>query len=87
MERLGRYLDLPEASFDGVLGWVLELRKQIGIPHALSELGIEADGIGSIGRMAVHDPSSNTNPVPFGVKDYESILRSSIAGDIEFKRK
>jgi alcohol dehydrogenase class IV len=80
-------MDLPEASFDGVLEWVLELREEIDIPHVLSELGIEADEIGKIGRMAVDDPSSNTNPIPFGVKDYESILRSSIDGDIEVKEK
>jgi alcohol dehydrogenase class IV len=87
MARLGRYLDLPEASFDGILGWVLELRDEIGIPQALSELGIEEDEIGKIARMAVHDPSSNTNPIPLGVKDYESILRSSIAGNIEVTMK
>ena len=35
MTRLAAYLGLPEPSFDGVQGWILELRTQIGIPaHA-----------------------------------------------------
>ncbi|MBU7004244.1 MAG: iron-containing alcohol dehydrogenase, partial [Theionarchaea archaeon] len=70
MERLGRYLDLTEACFDGMLKWVLELREEIGIPHALSELGIDENEIGNIVRMAIEDPSSNTNPIQFRVEDY-----------------
>jgi alcohol dehydrogenase class IV len=83
MGRLGRYLDLPAASFEEVLVWILDLREEIGIPHMLSDLGIGTGEITDLGRMATRDPSSNTNPVPLGEEDYESILRSSIAGSIE----
>ncbi|RBH44482.1 alcohol dehydrogenase, partial [Pseudomonas sp. MWU13-2860] len=34
-----RYLGLADASFDGFLTWVLQLRAGLGIPHTLAEIG------------------------------------------------
>ncbi|MDL2425143.1 iron-containing alcohol dehydrogenase, partial [Pseudomonas sp. BAgro211] len=63
--RLARYLELPEASFDGLLGWVLELRSSVGIPHTLKELGLNGEDAPWVGEQAVADiSSSETNALP-----------------------
>ena len=41
--RLARYLELDEASFDGLLAWILELRARIGIPANLAALGLDGE--------------------------------------------
>jgi alcohol dehydrogenase class IV len=75
-----RYLALPQASFDGFLGWVLRLREEIGIPHTLQPLGIGADEAEAIGELAVADASHATNPVPFSARQYAAILRDAVNG-------
>ena len=47
-----RYLGLAKPTFQGFLEWILELRAEIGIPHALSGLGIDAKEKGRVGQMA-----------------------------------
>ena len=63
IERLARALDIP-GGFDGFQKWVLALRKEIGVPHTLKDLGIpDTSKADQIAKMAVADPSTGTNPV------------------------
>src|SRR5436309_1498925 len=39
--RLARWLDLRSPTFDGFMQWTLDLRREIGIPHTLAELGVK----------------------------------------------
>ena len=41
IERAAAYLGI-KGGFDGFLKWILALRKEIGIPHALQDIGIDA---------------------------------------------
>ncbi|MEO6985720.1 MAG: iron-containing alcohol dehydrogenase [Paralcaligenes sp.] len=77
---LARYMNLPDASFEGFLNWVLTMRQAIGIPHTLSEIGIPADRADDIGHMAVADGSSHTNPISYSPQQYSEILNKAIAG-------
>jgi alcohol dehydrogenase class IV len=79
---LARYLDLPQPTFDGFLEWVLALRQQVGIPHTLAEIGIDAAKAELVGRMAVADASSGTNPIGFSESEYADILRRAVAGTL-----
>ena len=38
-QRLARYLGLPGSGIDAAMKWVLDLRREIGIPHTLKEIG------------------------------------------------
>jgi len=80
MNRLTRYLNLPESGFDGFLHWVLELRESIGIPATLSAIGIDDTRIDEIGPMAVADAAAGTNPITFDAKQYSGILANAIRG-------
>jgi len=82
MTRLARYLDLPRPGFGAVLDWVLALREAIGIPHALSAIGIPGDAVGRVGELAVKDGSAATNPIPYTAQEYDRILRDAIDGTL-----
>ncbi|UHQ56501.1 iron-containing alcohol dehydrogenase [Microbulbifer sp. YPW16] len=80
MERLARYLDLPQAGFAGVLNWILALRAEIGIPHSLEEIGIGTDQVEQVGNMAVADAAAAGNPLEFDAAGYSAILERALRG-------
>ena len=82
-EIIGRVLDLPARGFDGFLDWVLEMRRELGIPHSLTEIGVNADNAAVIGREAAIDPSAGGNPIPISAAQLEHIFRAAVAGRIE----
>jgi len=79
--RLARYLGLAP-DFDAFLDWVLGLRARIGIPHTLSEIGIDAARADEIGGMAVADPSAATNPIAFDAAAYAKIAARAVHGEL-----
>lgn len=80
--RLARYLGLPNPGFTAVLDSVLVLRKQIGIPHTLAELGVRESDPDRLTPMAVDDPSIGGNPVPVGAREMRRMFEMSIRGDL-----
>jgi alcohol dehydrogenase class IV len=63
--RLAGFIGLPNASFEGFLGWILELRTTLAIPHSLADLDVPTDRADQIATMAETDPSAGGNPLPF----------------------
>ena len=82
MEKMARYLNLPKPGFGGVLDWVLALRSQLGIPHSLGEIGIDAKRIELVGRMAAVDPSAGTNPIAFSAEQYSQLFEQALRGEL-----
>jgi alcohol dehydrogenase class IV len=80
MARAARLLDLPEAGSAGMLDWVLTLRRTIGIPHTLAELGIGDDRAEEIGRLAAQDPSASGNPVPLDAAALRTLFLDAVHG-------
>ena len=80
--RLARCLNLPP-DFDGFLAWVLDLRKQIGIPADLSQIGIDLARLDEIGEMATADPAAATNPIQFDAAAYGEIARRAVKGILD----
>ena len=78
--RLARYLGLAGTGADAVIDWVLELRRTIGIPHTLAEIGIDAARAAEIGPMAVADPSAGTNPIAFDADRYSTLVTDAVDG-------
>ena len=82
--RLARYLELPQPDFEGFLDWVLELRKRLGIPHSLSEIGLDADDAAWVGEQALADiSSSDTNACVLDADDYSQIFRNAVHGVLQ----
>jgi alcohol dehydrogenase class IV len=80
LARLAAYLQLPQPSGNAVVRWVLELRKAIGIPHTLAELGVKPEHATRFSIMAEADPSTSSNPRPVAARDFEQLYRSAIEG-------
>jgi alcohol dehydrogenase class IV len=79
---IARVLDLPARGFEGLLGWVLDLRRELGIPHSLAEIGVSATKAEIIGREAAIDPSAGGNPMPVDAAAFERIFRAAVDGKL-----
>ena len=79
---LARSIDIPNASFDSFLEWVLELRETVSIPQNLEDLGIDDNQADLIGKMAEVDPSGGTNPILFDASQYQSIFMNALNGNL-----
>ncbi len=87
MDLLSRVLNLPGRGFDPVLAWALDFRKQLGIQHTLTDIGVPSDRIADIGVMALADPSAGGNPIPLTAAEYAEIFRQALKGDLAVQKK
>ena len=78
---LSNYLELNDRSFNGFLNWILDLRKELLIPHTLKELKIEFD-FDTLAEMALVDPSTPTNPTNMTVNDMKKLYVDSYEGNL-----
>ncbi len=81
-ERIAGYLNLGARSFEGLLDWVLELRKALAIPHTLKDIGVTEDRLDDLVRLAHEDPSGATNPVPLDEADYRRLIQAALHGTL-----
>jgi alcohol dehydrogenase class IV len=79
---IARVLDLPVRGFDGFLTCVLQMRRELGIPHSLGEIGVSADKAQIIGREAANDPSAPGNPIPVDAATLERVFRAAVEGSL-----
>ena len=82
MARLAAWLGLPDPSFRGVMAWVLALRKEIGIPPTLRDLGVGTDRLDELSVMAAADPSAGGNPIPIGAPELKQMFIACIEGKL-----
>ena len=76
------YLNLDK-SFEDFLNWILDLRKELDIPHKLSDV-VETNkiDIDKLSKMALEDPSTATNPKKMTVDDMKILYEHSISGKL-----
>jgi len=79
---LARFLDLPQPSLDSLLNWVIELRKQVGIPNTLAEIGVSENHIEELSKMAAVDPTVGGNPIPLDASDMAKLYANAISGNL-----
>lgn len=79
---VGRYLGLAKPGFDGFLNWVLELRKELKIPHNCRELGVEESRLDELAKMAAADPTAGGNPVPVDAAALKKLYQAALAGTV-----
>jgi alcohol dehydrogenase class IV len=66
-----------------VLRWVLELRREIGIPHTLAEIGVKEEHAKPFAPQAFADPSTGGNPLPMTTADFEHLYLNCIRGALK----
>ena len=70
-------------DFKCFLDWILELRKDLNIPHALSEVISEDKfDLEMLSKMALEDPSTATNPRLLNLEDMKKLYDHSMKGDL-----
>ena len=76
------YLNLDK-SFDSFLNWILDLRRELNIPHKISEvIDINKIKIKELSQMALDDPSTTSNPRKLTVNDMQILYEHSISGEL-----
>ena len=76
------YLNL-EKGFNSFINWIIELRKDLKIPHKLSEI-IEMNKINldKLSQMALEDPSTAGNPKKLTKEDMKIMYEHSLSGKL-----
>ena len=76
------YLDLDK-KFDSFLAWILQLRKELEIPHKLSDImDCSKINIEELSLMAFEDPSTDGNPKKINREDFKLMYEYSISGNL-----
>ena len=65
-----------------MLRWVLNLRREIGIPHTLADIGVREEHARPFAPQAFADPSTGGNPLPMTEQDFERLYRKCIEGTL-----
>lgn len=83
--RLAAYCDI-KGGFDGFAKAVMDLRKELKVPHTLPELikdlEMDEDRKALIADMAVVDPTAGGNPVKLTKEGARALLEKAIAGEV-----
>ena len=76
------YLNIDK-KFNSFLDWILDLRKDLDIPHKLSDV-VEKNKIDldKLSQMALEDPSTATNPKKLSLQDMKSLYEHSVSGEL-----
>ena len=81
--KICNYLELENKTFDGFIDWILKLRKDLKLPHKLSEVIEEKDfDIEQLSKMALEDPSTGGNPKKLTVEDMRLMYKHSMIGQL-----
>ena len=77
------YLNFKDKSFKAFIDWIMDLRKELGIPHKLSEVIKEEDfDIDLLSKMALNDPSTSSNPKKLTIDDMKILYKNSFLGKL-----
>ncbi len=80
---ISKYIGIKEKSFNGFLEWILRLRKELNIPHKLSDVIAEKDlQLDRLSEMALADPSTGGNPKKLSIADMKIMYQHSMTGNL-----
>ncbi len=76
------YLNLDN-TFESFLEWILDLRKELNIPHKLSDvMDCSEIDLEKLSLMAFEDPSTGGNPKKITKEDLKEMYKKSISGEL-----
>ena len=83
MVYLSNVLGLDNPGTNTIINYILDLRKQLNIPHSLKEIEIDGKYSVKIGEMAFKDPSTPTNAKPVNANDLQKLFEAALTGELE----
>ena len=79
---LSRYLNLQQSSFNAFMDWILNLRKELEIPHTLRELINDDSKFQEMSVLAFKDPSTGGNPIKLTDIDFLQLYKDCYVGKL-----
>jgi alcohol dehydrogenase class IV len=67
-----------EASAEGFIRWLEELKSAIGIPRSLNEVGVTREHLPRLVEIAVADGCHPNNPRPVARADFEQLFQAAL---------
>jgi alcohol dehydrogenase len=80
IDRLAAWLGI-DGGFEGFMTYVLDLRRELSVPHTISELGVmDESRFERMAEMAVVDPTNGGNPVPLTKAECMTLYSQALRG-------
>ena len=81
--KISHHLELKDKSFNGFIDRILKIRKDLNMPHKLSEVIKDKDlDIERLSQMALDDPSTDGNPKKLTKEDMKLMYKHSMSGKL-----
>jgi alcohol dehydrogenase class IV len=71
--RMAQVLPIAQKDAAGVIEWVRELNRQIGIPAKLREVGVKEEHLETLAQLALEDFAHPNNPQPVSLDDFRKL--------------
>ncbi|MFM8702177.1 MAG: iron-containing alcohol dehydrogenase, partial [Hyphomicrobiales bacterium] len=79
--RLAAYIGLAP-TFEAFMAWIIDLRKQLGVPHTLKDFGVDNTKFELMSAMAPEDPTAGGNPVPLDSASAHALYEATYSGKL-----
>ena len=77
--RLANFLDI-KGGFDGIVQWVIDLKKEMEIPETLQDMGVQPGDEVKLAPLAQEDPSTGGNPLEMTEEKFQELITNCISG-------
>ncbi len=77
--RLASFLDIKN-GFEGILDWIIELKKEMEIPETLKDMGVDEGDEIKLAPLAQEDPSTGANPLEMTEERFQELILNCISG-------
>jgi alcohol dehydrogenase class IV len=75
--RMAQVLPIAQKDAAGVIEWVRELNRQIGIPAKLREVGVKEEHLETLAQLALEDFAHPNNPQPVSLDDFRKLYAAA----------
>jgi alcohol dehydrogenase class IV len=72
-----------EDGFDGFMGWLLGLQRELRIPDTIAALGVTEESLDALAQEALRDPNTADNPRPADQPAFRRMLEAAFKGTLE----
>jgi len=76
--RMAQVLPIAQKDAAGVIEWVRELNRQIGIPAKLREVGVKEEHLETLAQLALEDFAHPNNPQPVSLDDFRKLYAAAL---------
>ena len=79
-DRLAKFLNISN-GFEGVVNWIIELKKEMEIPETLKDMGVKKGDEVKLAPLAQEDPSTGGNPLEMSEDKFQELILNCIEGN------